>query len=132
MSTPHTSRFIEPFLRWLVPGISQAVLEQVHFLIRKTGHLTEYAVLAVLLRFSLKNTTAEFCDRAYWKTLGTALLLAATYAATDELHQAFVPSRIGSVVDVLIDTCGAAMGLGMVVAWGGAAQWGRRRATPAG
>ncbi|MFN7141901.1 MAG: VanZ family protein, partial [Limisphaerales bacterium] len=37
------------------------------------------------------------------------------YAVTDELHQAFEPTRQGSVIDVLIDTVGAA--LGILVIW---------------
>ena len=40
-----------------------------------------------------------------------ALALAALYAASDEIHQTFVPSRQGSVWDVLLDTAGAAFGL---------------------
>jgi VanZ family protein len=39
------------------------------------------------------------------------LALAALWAAMDELHQAYVPSRQGSVWDVLLDTTGAALGL---------------------
>ena len=36
-----------------------------------------------------------------------ALWVAVLYAATDEFHQTFVPSREGCVRDVLIDSCGA-------------------------
>jgi VanZ family protein len=35
----------------------------------------------------------------------------AVYAGSDELHQLFVSSRQASVVDVMIDTCGASAGL---------------------
>src|SRR5476651_839744 len=47
-SFAHTSRIIEPLLRWLYPGISAKTVDLVHLLIRKGGHLTEYAVLALL------------------------------------------------------------------------------------
>ena len=111
MSAAHTSLFVEPFLRWLIPGISQQKLDSLHFLIRKGAHLSEYALLAIFLRHALRRTPVLFGGRGYWKPMGVALILAALYAALDEIHQAFVPSRIGSVVDVLIDTGGAICGL---------------------
>ena len=46
--------------------------------------------------------------------------LAALYAVTDEFHQTFVPSRQGQIVDVFIDSLGAALGLfavWMAVRW---------------
>ena len=48
-SYEHSSRFVEPFLHWLFPQMSQAHVEEIHHLIRKCGHLTEYAILALLL-----------------------------------------------------------------------------------
>ena len=114
MSAPHTSRFVEPFLKWLIPGISQATVDLLHLLIRKAGHLTEYAILAMLLRHSIRAAPAFSNGCGYWRAMVVALLLAMTYAGVDELHQAFVPSRIGSVVDVLIDTGGAAIGLALL------------------
>ncbi len=38
-------------------------------------------------------------------------LLGALYAATDELHQVFVPGRMGSPLDVAIDVVGVAGGV---------------------
>lgn len=40
-----------------------------------------------------------------------AFFVAVLYAVTDEFHQIFVPSRQGQVLDVLIDSLGAALGL---------------------
>ena len=45
-----------------------------------------------------------------------AIVLTALYASTDEFHQLFVPGRSGQVRDVLIDSCGAA--IGVLIAWG--------------
>ena len=116
MSAPHTSRFIGPFLRWLVPGISAATVELAQLTIRKTGHLTEYAVLALLLWRALRQPVPHDPRPWSWRTARHALLLAALYAASDEFHQAFVPSRDAAVTDVLIDTLGAALGLaGMAI-----------------
>ena len=58
-----------------------------------------------------------------WSEARTVLILAAMYAATDELHQAFVPNRQSSVVDVLIDTSGAFCGLILVWSFG---RWRKR------
>jgi VanZ family protein len=43
--------------------------------------------------------------------------MAAAYAATDEWHQSFVPSRTADLGDVLIDSTGAAIGLMLVFLW---------------
>jgi len=40
-----------------------------------------------------------------------AALASAIFAASDEFHQSFVPSRTGSPNDVMIDICGALAGL---------------------
>ncbi len=42
-----------------------------------------------------------------WSEAVAALWLAALYAATDEFHQTFVPSREGCLRDVAIDSSGA-------------------------
>src|SRR5438270_9832737 len=109
LSAEHTSRFLVPFLRWLDPQISLAALAQIQFAIRKLGHLTEYAILAMLFWRALRGSTR-------WHTKMSILLLiagvgCALFAATDEFHQSFVPSRTASPVDVMIDICGALLGL---------------------
>ena len=42
------------------------------------------------------------------------MLTAALYAATDEVHQLFVPGRSGQVSDVLLDSAGAIAGLALL------------------
>ena len=110
-SAAHTSRFVDPFLRWLMPHISQAGIARAHFLIRKAGHLTEYAVLGILLWRAWTLPRAGSSAPWRWKTALFALSLSAAYAAGDEFHQSFVPSRGASVQDVVIDSCGAFLGL---------------------
>lgn len=115
MSAPHTSRFLGPFLRWLVPGLSEDSIRLAQLTIRKTGHLAEYAVLALLLWRALRKPVPDDPRPWSWREARRALLLAVLYAATDELHQAFVPSRDAAVADVLLDALGAALGL--VLLW---------------
>ena len=74
--------------------------------LRKLAHTTEYAVLGALLLRALGRERPAF-------------LAGVAYAATDELHQHFVPGRHASPVDVGIDAVGVAIG---VVLWRRAAR----------
>jgi VanZ family protein len=46
-----------------------------------------------------------------WLQAARVVLLVILYAASDEFHQSFVPSREASVLDVLIDTAGSVLAL---------------------
>jgi VanZ family protein len=67
--------------------------------LRKTAHVTEYAILGALLARVL--------------TVPAALATGIVYAASDEVHQHFVPGRVGAPLDVVID--GLGVGLGILV-----------------
>jgi VanZ family protein len=109
MSAEQTSHFLVPFLRWLDPQISFATIAAIHFALRKLGHLTEYAIFAALLWRALRCGT---CLQAKMSILFLlAWLAAAIFAVTDEFHQSFVPSRTASPIDMMIDICGAMIGL---------------------
>jgi VanZ family protein len=69
--------------------------------LRKGAHMTEYAILGLLLL------------RAIGREL-PALAVGIGYAITDELHQSFVRGRHASPIDVLIDTVGLAIGIFVV------------------
>lgn len=106
MSAEHTSRFLTPFLRWWSPDISPAAIAQVHLLVRKAAHVSEYAILAGLLFRALRSWADEF-----WRRAAGALLPAMIFAAADEFHQSFVASRTSSLGDVLLDWSGVLLGL---------------------
>ena len=113
LSAAHTSRFLFPFLRWLNPNISLATVETVQLVVRKMGHLTEYAILAALLWRALRTGT-NLHPRML--VLSIAVLLpSAIFAVSDEFHQSFVASRTASPIDVAIDICGAVIGL--MICW---------------
>jgi len=95
-SATNTSRFIDPILHWLIPNISPGAAEKSHFVIRKAGHLSEYAVLGLLLWRALRQTRLGMSGKTSWKSAVAALVLSAAYAATDEFHQSFVPTRTPS------------------------------------
>ncbi|MGD0812198.1 MAG: VanZ family protein [Verrucomicrobiota bacterium] len=113
-SPQNTSRFLVPFLLWLDPQMSWQTIEQVHHCVRKTAHAVEYAVLGFLIWRVVHSAVVLATHRTSWH-FRFSILLAALYAATDETHQIFVPGRQPSVLDVLLDTCGA--GIGLAVTW---------------
>jgi VanZ family protein len=110
-SYQHTSLLVEPFLHWLFPHMTQAHVEAIHHLIRKCGHLTEYAVFALLLWRAVRQPVKNDSCPWRWGEAGVALTLVLLYAASDEFHQRFVPTRTPLASDTLIDTCGGAAGL---------------------
>jgi VanZ family protein len=83
-----------------VPSLSSG-LGGWDLVLRKLAHMTEYAILAVLLVRALGSYAWAFG-------------LAVTYAASDEVHQLFVRGRHGSPIDVGIDAVGALIGLGLL------------------
>jgi VanZ family protein len=108
MSAEQTSRIIAPLLRRLKPNISVEAIAQVQFFVRKGAHLSEYAILALLLWRALRISVPQ----ANMSILaGIVLLASAVFAVSDEFHQSFVASRTASPVDVLIDICGALIAL---------------------
>jgi VanZ family protein len=110
-SYEHSSRFVEPFLRWLFPQLPQAQIEAIHHILRKCAHLTEYALFALLLWRAVRRPVKGDPRPWIWREAGLTLLLVMLYAATDEFHQWFVPTRTPLVSDVFIDTSGGAAGL---------------------
>ena len=110
-SAHHSSRIIEPILRWLFPQLSTPTVNEIVFLVRKCAHLTEFAVLALLFWRALRRPVRRDPRPWLWSHARVALLATMLYAATDEFHQLFVRSREGKVEDVLIDSIGAVAGL---------------------
>jgi VanZ family protein len=66
--------------------------------LRKIAHAAEYAVLGALLARALGRP-------------GVAVLAGVLYAVSDEVHQVFVPGRLGSPIDVAIDAVGVVAGV---------------------
>ncbi|MBW8349466.1 VanZ family protein [Bacillus sp. IITD106] len=77
---------------------SEAELWNVVF--RKGVHLSAFGLLAILFYNGLQRKRFLF-----------AWLLTTFYAATDEIHQLFVPNRTGAVLDVGLDSLGAIIAL---------------------
>ena len=110
-SAHHSSIYFEPLMRWLFPSMSQAHIEQLHYAFRKCCHMTEFAVLAVLMWRAIRQPQRNDRRNWRWDEAGLALSLVFLYAASDELHQVFIPSRTGQISDVVVDVLGGAIGL---------------------
>lgn len=80
----------------------------VHFFVRKLAHLFLYMVTSILILNAFKMTNIGV-DKASIITLAICIL----YASIDEIHQSFIPGRSGEFRDVLIDTFGALLGIGI-------------------
>jgi VanZ family protein len=115
MSFQHSSRILGPLLHWLFPKVSRETLQTFVTIIRKCAHVTEYAALALLFWRAFWKPQKDDSRPWSWRVARNALLCSALYAATDEFHQMFVPTRQGMLTDVLIDITGAALGL--LLAW---------------
>lgn len=77
-------------------------------LAKKGGHFAAYMILALLA-----HRAANQGQRPYlWAVVITTL-----YALTDEFHQTFVPSRQGSLIDVMIDCAGGVTALVIHYRW---------------
>ena len=111
LSGTNTSVVLRPVL-WLFPHASEATLALIHFLIRKAGHLTEYAILALLAARAFRTSTRELLrTRWFW----VSLLFVVAYSLSDEFHQSFVPSRTASIYDSMIDSVGGFVALVLLV-----------------
>lgn len=103
------SWLLEPFSSTFgVHAPGAGLPEWLVWVLRKTMHMIEYGVLA-----SLAMRWFAALDRLTFDgAVGGALVLSTAYAAGDELHQVFVPTRTGSTGDIVIDALGASLMLG--------------------
>lgn len=116
-SAERSTGLAEQLLTAALPGfLEQTVETQVKILafadhlLRKTAHFGIYAVLGGLLCFASLGFEKTKV-RHLWHTL----LVGTIYAASDELHQAFVPGRGPAVTDVLLDSIGVFCGIGIML-----------------
>ena len=113
-SSTNTSRFVRPLLLWLIPGISEATLESVHFLVRKASHFCEYALLALLAARAFRTSSRTILKQRWWLA---AFALVACVSLADEYRQSFVPGREGTIYDSRLDMTGGAAALACAALW---------------
>lgn len=83
------------------PELKSALPERWDFFLAKSAHFLEYAILTFLLIQALQEHKLT-----KKKVLILAVILAMSYAFSDEYHQSFILGRNASLRDVLIDSSG--------------------------
>lgn len=116
-SPENSAAWIRGFLQWIAPALAARLTEEhlllLNYLLRKTGHGTGYFLLTLVGYWAFRCSFGQPSAVALRWAMVTSLIR----AVLDEIHQAFVPGRTGTPVDVAID------GVGIVLAgW-----WLRRR-----
>jgi VanZ family protein len=101
-SGEHTGHWLLPLLQMLAPWATEAQLDTLHWLIRKAGHVTEYAILTALWYRALRQGRSATPRPA----AAIAFAISIAWAVIDEIRQSFVPSRTASAMDVATDSIG--------------------------
>lgn len=83
----------------------QEIFQTTSLIVRKLAHFSEFALLGFFVLLLMRSYQLK--GSAPWAWLATTL-----YAMTDEFHQMFTEARGPSIVDVGIDSLGAAAGVG--------------------
>jgi VanZ family protein len=117
LSSHNTSRILYPLLHFLF-GLGRERFDVLHFYLRKSGHVVGYGTLSILL-FRAWRATLPAPNNVKWtpRWANIAILGTALVASLDEWHQTFIPSRTGSVRDVVLDTCAGIAAQVLVLLW---------------
>ncbi|MFA9289250.1 MAG: VanZ family protein [Weeksellaceae bacterium] len=83
--------------------IQVSEVDTVNFMVFKSLHMVEYAVLFFLWFRALYQRLGK---AQIMKAYALAITISILYGALDELHQTFVPTREGKLRDVVIDSIG--------------------------
>ena len=116
-SAAQTRSFLDRLLHFAWPSLYQRLppdtLLALNVIVRKGGHFFGYALLGLLNARTLRALRGPL--RARDALLPWAAAVA--WAAVDEYHQSFSPSRGAAVEDVALDAAGAAVGVVFYLLW---------------
>ena len=82
------------------------------FVIKKTAHMVEYAILTILVYRALLSKGIKSNNAALM-----AIFTSVVYGASDEYHQSFTPGREPRIRDVIFDTIGSIVAMYFVWNW---------------
>jgi len=105
----HSSRLSEKFTAFILNIITRVApsssinINLLHLIVRKTAHFSIY----LFLGFFVTNAVNPSGNRTLW----TPILFCLLYALSDECHQYFVPERVFSLIDIVIDSIGSLTGI---------------------
>ena len=123
VSSGMSSGITETILKAISQISSETAIDTdaLHTFVRKNAHFFVYLILGVLVFRALRLS-----GMSGYRGAGAALVICALYAASDETHQLFIPGRSGELRDVLIDSTGAFVGIGLawfIAEWRNAKNW---------
>lgn len=102
LSEGATEIVVEVFER-IAPNMAERIdIRRFNYILRKNAHFFGYLVLGILVVKAVGKRGAAL-----------ALLICVLYAISDEVHQLYVPGRSSEIKDVIIDSVGAAVGIGI-------------------
>lgn len=92
-----------------IPMVKTSKLYWPDFIVKKTAHFVEYAILSFLYLRAFYGSKVSFKKSAF-----LSILISFLYALSDEYHQSFTPGREPKIRDVLIDTLGASFAIYLI------------------
>lgn len=105
-----SGKIVDIILNLFKIDATEDIYNNLQFIVRKLAHFTEYFILGVL-------TFNAFCHTFdnLKKASILSFLFCAIYSITDEFHQSFIPERVASVKDCIIDSTGAFIGISICI-----------------
>ena len=103
-SAENTRSVIEKAFLLFSPHGSKHAMAAFNYVVRKSAHFVEYAILGALLFRAFRSG-----DPLRWRFRWAAysFIAAMAWALLDELHQSFTRTRGASILDSLLDSSGA-------------------------
>ncbi len=111
-----SSRFLEylDFLIIFVPdfvkNFASLIFDSAEAVLRTIAHFMEYLILALIFYKAVFASGVKLR-----KSMLVTFVFCLLYAISDEIHQLFVPGRAFQITDILIDTLGASVGIGIIL-----------------
>ena len=116
LSSEHTASLLYRLVTWLFGPVNLYDFLRFHHYLRKAGHIFGYGMLSLLL---LRGWRATLDPARAW--LGRVTLLSwlgtVFVAVMDEWHQSYIPSRTGTVRDVVLDSVAGLIFLSVAYLW---------------
>lgn len=114
LSSANTHRLLFPLFHY-VTGIGFREFAPWNHVLRKAGHCLGYGMLCALIyrmtRYELRRLRM---DPRPARAASLALLGTMVVASLDEWHQTMIPSRTGTVADVVLDSAAGLMALTVI------------------
>ena len=95
----------------------EKLTKKVNPIVRKVAHFSIYMILAIFTYMFIEelNIKSKSEKERLRKNILYTCIFCIIYALFDEIHQIYVPGRTGKVIDVVIDTLGAFMGIAIIL-----------------